>query len=104
MAVDGTASVGVGLPVDASTGALSGDEAGTGSLLKPIATRVASEPTAETGRTTLFGNGGAVGWSSRDCPNPVSHSARATQRVTGQNHIATTPIAIPTQSHLRLAG
>jgi hypothetical protein len=103
---DGTTfEVGVRLVVDATSGVLSDVDAGTGGAVEPIATRVAIEPTAETGRTSLFGYRGEL-TGEPDCarPNPVSHSANATQRVTGQNNIAATPMAIPIQSHLRRPG
>lgn len=103
--IDGTTtSVGVGLLADVAIGVLPDVEAGAGGAAAPIATSVTIEPTAEAGRMTFFGNRGAVGASSRDCPNPVCQSASATQRVIGQNNIAANPMAIPTPSHLRLRG
>jgi hypothetical protein len=103
--IDGTTtSVGVILVVDVIDGVLAEVKAEAGEAVAPIAIRVAIEPTAETGRIIFFGNRGAVGGPSRDRPNPVCQSANATQRVTGQKNINATPMAIPTQSHLRFPG
>ena len=102
-----TTNVGVGLLADVTDGVLSEAEveAGTGSAVAPIATKVAIEPTAEAGRTSFFGNRGTVvGGPGRGRANPVPQSASAIQRVTGQNNIAANPMAMPTQSHMRLRG
>lgn len=103
--VDGTAlSVGVGLLVDVDTGMAGGVEAGAGSAVDPIATRVTSEPTTEAGTTTFFGNRETVGGLIRDRPNPVCQSATAIHNVTGQKGIAARPMTMPTHSRLRLPG
>lgn len=102
---DGTTmSVEVGLPVDETIGALTAVGSAADGAVAPTTTKVAIDPTAEAGTTTLAGRRRAVGSACRGRAKPDSHTATATQSVIGQNSIAATPTGIPEYSRARSPG
>jgi hypothetical protein len=99
-AVAAGAAVVVGVMMSATAAGVVDVDAGGGPTITPSTRNVASEPTAANGNTTR----------RRRRPvelrraKPVSHMARATQRVTGHSNIATRPTTTPMTIHLGCPG